>query len=56
MAIEEIRTIMAPLTDSYVVLPNSAVAEVLAYSAPDPLKDSPLWLLGEIAWHGWQVP
>ena len=56
MATAEIRTIMAPLTDSYVVLPNSAVAEVLAYSAPDPLKDSPAWLLGEIAWHGWQVP
>ena len=56
MAKAEIRTIMAPLTDKYVVLPNSAVAEVLAYSAPDPLKDSPPWLLGEIVWHGWQVP
>ncbi|NOR19524.1 MAG: hypothetical protein GQ538_05495 [Xanthomonadales bacterium] len=56
MAIKEIRTIMAPLTDAYFVLPNSAVAEVLAYSTPDPLKDSPPWLLGEIAWHGWQVP
>jgi len=56
MAIAEIRTIMAPLTDGYVVLPNSAVAEVLAYSAPEPFKTSPIWLLGEIAWHGWQVP
>jgi chemosensory pili system protein ChpC len=56
MAIAEIRTIMAPLTDGYVVLPNSAVAEVLAYSAPEPFKASPIWLLGEIAWHGWQVP
>lgn len=56
MAVTEIRTIMAPLSNSYVVLPNSAVAEVLPYTAPDPLKDSPPWLLGEIAWHGWQVP
>lgn len=56
MAIKEIRTIMAPLTQGHVVLPNSAVAEVLAYMAPDPLKNSPPWLLGEIAWHGWQVP
>ena len=31
MAIEEIRTIMAPLTDGYVVLPNSAVAEVMGF-------------------------
>ncbi len=56
MAVAEIRTIMAPLTNSYVVLPNSAVAEVLAYTVPEPFKASPIWLLGEIAWHGWQVP
>lgn len=53
---EEIRTIMAPITDGYVVLPNSVVAEVLSYSAPEPFKNSPAWLLGEIVWHGWQVP
>ena len=56
MAVEEIRTIMAPLTDGHVLLPNSAVAEVLSYTAPEPFKKSPPWLLGEIAWHGWQVP
>jgi len=56
MAVVEIRTIMAPLTNGYVVLPNSAVAEVLAYTVPEPFKASPIWLLGEIAWHGWQVP
>jgi chemosensory pili system protein ChpC len=56
MAIEEIRTIMAPLTNGHVVIPNSAVAEVLNYISPEPFKQSPPWLLGEIAWHGWQVP
>ena len=56
MAAEEIRTIMAPLTEGHVVLPNSVVAEVLSYTAPAPFKDSPPWLLGEIVWHGWQVP
>ena len=56
MAIEEVRTIMAPLTNGHVVMPNSAVAEVLTYITPEPFKQSPPWLLGEIAWHGWQVP
>ena len=56
MAAEHIRTIMAPLTDGHVLMPNSAVAEVLAYTAPEPFKHSPPWLLGEIAWRGWQVP
>jgi len=56
MANKEIRTILAPLTEGYVLLPNSAVAEVLEYTAPVPFKDAPVWLLGELAWRGWQVP
>ena len=56
MAGKELRCIMAPLTDGYVLLPNSAVAEVLNYSSPEPFKNKPAWLLGEIAWRGWQVP
>jgi chemosensory pili system protein ChpC len=56
MAEKEIRTILAPLTEGHVLLPNSAVAEVLEFTAPDPIKQAPAWLLGELAWHGWQVP
>ena len=56
MANEEIRTILAPLTDGYVMLPNSAVGEILEFTSPEPFKQGPTWLLGEIAWHGWQVP
>ena len=56
MTDKEIRTIMAPLTEGYMLLPNSAVAEVLEYTAPTPFKDAPAWLLGELAWRGWQVP
>lgn len=56
MANEEIRTILAPLTDDYVMLPNSAVGEILEFASPEPFKQGPAWLLGEIAWNGWQVP
>jgi chemosensory pili system protein ChpC len=56
MANTEIRSILAPLTEGHVLLPNSAVAEVLEYTRPEPLKQAPSWLLGELAWHGWQVP
>jgi chemosensory pili system protein ChpC len=52
----EIRTILAPLTNSHLLLPNSAVAEILAYTQPEPFRKAPKWLLGELAWHGWQVP
>jgi chemosensory pili system protein ChpC len=56
MTDKEIRTILAPLTDGYVLLPNSAVGEILNFTSPEPFKQGPPWLLGEIAWRGWQVP
>jgi chemosensory pili system protein ChpC len=56
MANTEIRSILAPLMEGHVLLPNSAVAEVQDYTRPEPLKQAPPWVLGELAWHGWQVP
>ena len=51
-----IRCILAPLTDDYVLLPNTAVAELLSFTMPEPLKKAPRWVLGELVWKGWQVP
>ena len=56
MAENEIRCILAPLTNGQLLLPNSAIAEVLAFTQPEPFRQGPSWLLGEMAWQGWQVP
>jgi len=56
MTERELRTILAPLNDGYDMLPNSVVGEILNYNSPEPFKQGPAWLMGEIAWHGWQVP
>ena len=56
MAGKEIRTIMAALIEGHVLLPSSAVAEVADFTELEPFKQGPAWLLGELAWHGWQVP
>jgi len=56
MAEKEIRTILAALTEGHVLLPSSAVAEVAEFTDPEPFKQGPAWLLGELAWRGWQVP
>ena len=56
MADKEIRTFIAPLIDGHMMLPNTAVAEVLAFERPEPFKQGPAWLLGELAWRDWQVP
>jgi chemosensory pili system protein ChpC len=52
----EIRAILAPLAQSSILLPNNAVAEVIAFTDPKPIDNAPPWLLGELDWHDWQVP
>ena len=56
MTDKELKTILAPLNEGYVLLPNSVVGEILNFTSPEPFKQGPAWLLGEIAWRGWQVP
>lgn len=56
MANQEIRTIVAPLLQGHILLPNIGVAELQGFTLPEPLKKAPSWVLGELIWHGWQVP
>jgi chemosensory pili system protein ChpC len=56
MAETEIRSVMVPLTGTQILIPNATVAEVVGFSEPEPLPDSPDWLLGSFLWRGWQVP
>jgi len=49
------------LNGERVILPNTAVAEIIPYVSADPLseslkKDAPVWLLGMISWRGVSVP
>ena len=56
MAETEIRSVMAPVTDGELLLPNASVAEIVGYGQPEPIDRAPDWLLGNVLWHGWQVP
>ena len=58
MAIETptIRGILAPLAEDSLLLPSNVVAEVIEFAKPMPYESGPRWLLGELEWHGWQVP
>ncbi|NOX42927.1 MAG: chemotaxis protein CheW [Gammaproteobacteria bacterium] len=38
------------------ILPNTAVAEIIHYSDPTPVDDSPEWLLGTMEWRGIRIP
>ena len=51
-----IRGVLIQVADARLLLPNATIAEVLSYAAPEPLADTPDWLLGRIRWRGWQLP
>jgi chemosensory pili system protein ChpC len=52
----EIRCVLVPVGEARMLLPNATIAEVVTYSAPEPVEGAPHWLLGRIAWRGWRVP
>lgn len=52
----EIRSVMIPITGAELLVPNASVAEVVAYDEPAPVDQGPGWMLGNVLWHGWQVP
>lgn len=54
--ITELRVVVAPLTRGNLLLPGGAVSEVIPQQPLAPLKKSPVWVLGELEWNGWQVP
>ncbi len=52
----EIRSVLIPIGQNLLLLPNVVVAEVMNYSKPDVRQDAPDWFLGDIAWRGTTVP
>ena len=52
----DIRGVLIQVAGGRLLLPNATIAEVLAYADPEPIADTPEWLLGRIRWRGWQLP
>lgn len=51
-----VRSQLIPLHDMRLVLPNTAIAEVIAFHKPEAIEDSPAWLLGLFSWRGVKIP
>lgn len=51
---------MIPLEGEHLLLPNTAVAEIIGHTKanalPAAVKDAPDWLIGMLAWRGLSVP
>src|SRR5690606_40453141 len=48
--------LLLPLADRTLLLPNVAVAELIAYQTPQEIAHAPDWLLGRIIWRDLSLP
>ena len=53
---ESVRCMLLPLSSINLLVPNSAVAEIIGYSTPMALSDSSEWFPGVVLWRGVYVP
>ena len=51
-----VRSQLIALEALRLVLPNTAIAEVIAYTQPELPEDMPEWFLGYVPWRGYQIP
>ncbi|MCU7844194.1 MAG: chemotaxis protein CheW [Candidatus Thiodiazotropha sp. (ex Monitilora ramsayi)] len=54
--VSEVRSVLIPLADRQLLLPNAVVAEVLGYQPPEKVDGKPDWYLGNMAWRGVLIP
>jgi chemosensory pili system protein ChpC len=52
----DIRGVLIQIAGGRLLLPNATIAEVLSFADPEPVANTPDWLLGRIRWRGWQLP
>jgi chemosensory pili system protein ChpC len=56
-AVKEVRSVLIPLHELQLLLPNAVIAEVIAYQKPEPVEaGKPDWLVGTILWRGVIIP
>ncbi|VAX12241.1 hypothetical protein MNBD_GAMMA24-1410 [hydrothermal vent metagenome] len=53
---DTLHCLLLPLQDVKILLPNTAVAEVISYTVPETVKDAPPWMLGYINWRDEKIP
>ncbi|MDH5325410.1 MAG: chemotaxis protein CheW [Gammaproteobacteria bacterium] len=51
-----VRSQLIPLNNMRLVLPNTAIAEVISLLKPQPVDSSVPWLLGMASWRGLLIP
>ena len=54
--LRSVRCMLLPLVSVNLVIPSSAVAEIIGYFAPTKVPDTSDWFLGVVLWRGVYIP
>jgi chemosensory pili system protein ChpC len=54
--VKEVRSVLIPLGDRQLLLPNAVVAEVMGFQSPERVEEAPDWFLGNMVWRGVMIP
>lgn len=54
--VSEVASLLIPLHEKQLVLPNVTVAEIIPYRAPTPISEHASWLLGQLEWRNIHIP
>lgn len=54
--VEEVYSLMIPIIDQSILLPNTTVAEIVPFGDVAYREQGPDWFIGSLHWHGYKVP
>ena len=56
VAVSDVRSVLIPLADRQLLLPNAVVAEIMGFQLPEVVEGQPAWFLGNMLWRGVLIP
>lgn len=54
--VEELYSLLVPLSEDRLIVPRACVAEVVRFSEPEPTVSAAAWMLGTVGWNGRALP
>ena len=54
--LQEVYSLLIPVTGAKLIVPRVSVAEVTGFLRPKPVRNAPEWLMGLINWQGQEIP
>lgn len=54
--VTEVASLLIPLHEKQLILPNVTVAEIIPYRTPTAVSDNNNWLLGQLEWRNVHIP